>query len=85
MKALLLVGALFFLALGLVLAGASFADYEDVVENEDVVTELPVNEKKIDVVLMVAGGFFTVVGICLLGEFKIDFFLSLEDSWMFLV
>lgn len=68
MKILLLVGALFFLALGLVLFGASFADYEDAIANEDVVTELPIHEKEFDVGMMVLGGFFTLFGICLLGK-----------------
>lgn len=69
MRILLLVGALFFIALGLVLAGASFADYEDELQYEDVVTEVPEHEKEVDVALMVLGGFFAVLGICLLGEF----------------
>lgn len=69
MKFLLLIGALFFLALGLVLFGASFADYEDAVEFEEVVTELPGHEKEIDVVLMVFGSIFAIIGICLLGNF----------------
>lgn len=78
MKILLLVGALFFLALGLVLFGASFADYEDAVANEDVVTELPAHEKEFDVGLMILGGFFAAFGICLLGEFK-----KIQMLWKF--
>lgn len=69
MKILLLIGALFFIALGVVLFAASFADYEDAIAFEDVVTELPVHEKEFDIGLMILGGFFTVIGICLLGEF----------------
>lgn len=72
MKIILLIGALFFLALGLVLFATSFADYEDAIANEDFVTELPVHEKEFDVGMMVLGGFFALFGACLLGELKVD-------------
>jgi hypothetical protein len=68
MRILLLIGSLFFVALGLILSTASFADYEDVVQNEDVVTERPVHEKEFDIALMILGGFFLLFGIFLLGE-----------------
>lgn len=67
MKILLLVGSLFFIALGLILCGASFADYEDAIQNEDVITDIPVHEKDFDIVLMILGGFFTLFGVFLLG------------------
>lgn len=72
MKILLLVGALFFIALGLILCAASFADYEDAINNEDIVTELPVHEKELDVVLMALGGFFFLFGLFLLGKLCCD-------------
>ena len=68
MKILLLIGALFFITLGCVLCAASFADYEDAISNEDIVTELPVHEKELDKFLMALGGFFFLFGIFLLGK-----------------
>lgn len=70
MKILLLILTLFFIALGLILFAASFADYEDAIHNEEVVTELPVHEKEFDVVLMILGGVFALFGIFLLGKFE---------------
>lgn len=72
MKILLLVGSLFFIALGCVLCAASFADYEDAINNEDIVTELPVHEKELDKVLMALGAFFFLFGIFLLGKLYCD-------------
>lgn len=74
MKILLLVGALFFLTLGLVLFGASFADYEDAIDNEEIVSVLPKHEKEFDVGLMIIGGIFAIFGGCLLGESNFNFF-----------
>lgn len=63
-----MIGGLLFLALGVVLTCISFADYEDAVANEDIVTDLPVHEKEYDVFLMCLGVFFTIFGFVLLGE-----------------
>lgn len=70
MQTLLLSGGLIFLALGIVLTATAFADYEDAVENEDVVTDLPVHEKEYDVFLIFLGVFFTIFGFVLLGEYE---------------
>lgn len=67
-QVLLLATSLIFLALGIVLTCVAFADYEDVVANEDVVTDLPVNEKRNDIIFIFLGGFFTIFGLVLLGE-----------------
>lgn len=68
LQILLLIGALFFIALGLVLMITSSIDYEDAVASEDFVTEKPVQEEELDIVLMILGAFFTIFGILLLGE-----------------
>lgn len=70
MQTLLLSGGLIFLALGVVLTATAFADYEDAVANEDVVTDLPVHEKEYDVFLIFLGVFFTLFGFVLLGEYE---------------
>lgn len=67
-QALLLAAGLLFLALGVVVTGTAFADYEDAIYNEDTVTELPVHEKQYDVVLIVLGVFFTLFGFVLMGK-----------------
>lgn len=69
-QTLLLCAGLLFLALGIVLTGTAFADYEDAIENEDTVTDLPVHEKESDVVLIVLGVFFTLFGFVLLGKYE---------------
>lgn len=69
-QTLLLTGGLIFLALGIVLTSTAFADYEDAVDNEDVVTDLPVHEKEYDVVLIFLGVFFTLFGFVLLGKYE---------------
>lgn len=69
MQALLLAAGLLFLALGVVLTASAFADYEDVVANEDMITDLPPNEKEVDVALIFLGLFFTLFGFALLGEY----------------
>lgn len=68
MQAGLLAAGLLFLALGIVLTASAFADYEDVVANEDIITDLPANEKPLDVVFMFLGVFFTIFGFVLLGK-----------------
>ena len=70
MQAILLAAGLLFLALGVVLTASAFADYEDVVANEDIITDLPANEKSMDVVFMFLGVFFTIFGFVLLGELE---------------
>lgn len=65
---LLLAGSLIFLALGIVLTSVAIADYEDVVANEDVVTDIPVNEKRNDIIFVFLGLFFAIFGLVLLGE-----------------
>lgn len=70
MQALLLAAGLLFLALGIVLTASAFADYEDVVANEEFITDLPKHEKDYDVVLIVLGLFFTLFGFFLLGKFQ---------------
>lgn len=57
-----------FLALGIVLTSVAFADYEDAVVNEEIVTEMPVHEKEVDVFLMSLGVFFTIFGFAMLGK-----------------
>lgn len=76
MQTLLLTGGLVFLALGIVLTSTAFADYEDAIENEDVVTDLPVHEKEYDVVLIFLGVFFTLFGFVLLG-----LYIKVADCW----
>ena len=66
-QALLLAAGLMFLALGIVLTASAFADYEDVVANEDLL-DLPKKEQQLDVIFMVLGVFFTIFGFVLLGE-----------------
>lgn len=70
MQTLLLAGGLLFLALGIVLTASAFADYEDVLANEDIVTDLPVHEKEVDMFLMFLGVFFTLFGFVLLGKLE---------------
>lgn len=79
-QALLLAAALLFLALGLILTSVAFADYEDVVANEDVVTDLPVNEKRNDIIFIFLGGFFTIFGLVLLGEWNTLTFTYIRSS-----
>lgn len=67
-QTLLLAGGLVFLALGIVLTSVAFADYEDAIVNEDIVTEMPVHEKEVDVFLMSLGVFFTIFGFAMLGK-----------------
>lgn len=67
-QALLLAAGLMFLALGIVLTATAFADYEDVIANEDIVTDLPINEKRNDIVFIFLGGFFAIFGLVLLGK-----------------
>lgn len=69
MQALLLAAGLLFLALGVVLTASAFADYEDVVANEDKITDLPPHEKDVDILLIFLGLFFTIFGFVLLGEY----------------
>lgn len=69
MQALLLAAGLLFLALGVVLTASAFADYEDVVANEDQITDLP-HEKDVDILLIILGLFFTIFGFVLLGEYN---------------
>ena len=69
-QTLLLSAGLLFLALGIVLTGTAFADYEDAIYNEDVVTDMPVHEKEYDVVSIVLGVFFTLFGFVLLGKYE---------------
>lgn len=66
-QALLLAAGLMFLALGIVLTASAFADYEDVVANEDIL-DLPKKEQQLDVIFMVLGVFFTIFGFVLLGK-----------------
>lgn len=68
MQALLLAAGLMFLALGIVLTSSAFADYEDVIGNEDIVTDLPKNEKEFDIIFIALGIFFTLFGFVLLGK-----------------
>jgi hypothetical protein len=68
MRILLLISSLIFIALGLILTTTAFADYEDAINNEDIVTELPVHEKSFDITLMVLGSFFILFGAFLLGK-----------------
>lgn len=70
MQALLLIGGLFFLALGIVLTASAFADYEDVVANEGNITDMSENEKEFDVLFVFLGVFFTLFGFVLLGKFE---------------
>lgn len=67
-QTLLLAGGLVFLALGVVLTSVAFADYEDAIVNEEIVTEMPVHEKEVDVFLMSLGVFFTIFGFVMLGK-----------------
>lgn len=67
-QALLLSAGLVFLSLGIVLTSIAFADYEDAINNEDVVTDLPVHEKDYDIFLIFLGVFFTIFGFVLLGK-----------------
>lgn len=69
-QALLLSAGLLFLALGIVLTATAFADFEDAIANEDIVTDLPVHEKEYDAVLIVLGIFFTLFGFVLLGKYE---------------
>lgn len=69
-QALLLAAGLLFLAVGIVMTATAFTDYEDVVENEDIVTEHPIHEKEFDIVLIFLGVFFTLFGFVLLGEYE---------------
>lgn len=69
MQTLLLTGGLLFIALGVVLTATAFADYEDAIENEDTVTDLPVHEKEYDIFLIVLGVFFSIFGFVLLGMY----------------
>lgn len=68
MKIILFIASMFFTALGIILMGASFADYEDAIENEETVTDEPIHEKDFDIVLMILGAFFTIFGIFLMGK-----------------
>jgi hypothetical protein len=70
MQSLLLAGGLLFVATGVVLTSTAFADYEDSVSNEDIVTEMPVHEKEYDIVCIVLGIFFCLFGFVLLGKFE---------------
>lgn len=69
-QALLLAAGLLFLALGIVVTATAFADYEDAIDNEDVVTDIPVHEKDYDIVLSLLGGFFVIFGFVLLGMYE---------------
>lgn len=69
-QALLLAAGLLFLALGIVLTASAFADYEDVLANEDIITDLPKNEVSFDIVFIILGVFFTLFGFVLLGKFE---------------
>lgn len=68
MQSLLLAGGLLFLALGIVLTASAFADYEDVMANEDIITDIPKHEKDVDMFLIFLGVFFTIFGFVLLGK-----------------
>lgn len=70
MQALLLAAGLMFLAFGIVLTASAFADYEDVIVNQDDITDLPKNELQIDIVFIVLGVFFTLFGFILLGKYE---------------
>lgn len=84
MKILLLVGSLFFIALGLILMVSSFADYEDALANEDIVSDMSIHEKNFDIVLMILGAFFTIFGICLMGEYCLhDSLATNEENFWF--
>lgn len=69
MKFLVLFLGLFFLALGIIVFGISTIDYEDSVEKEDVISELP-HEREIDVILIIIGVFFIIFGLIFLGKNK---------------
>lgn len=66
-QALLLAAGLLFLALGIVVTATAFADYEDAIDNEDSVTDMPVHEKDFDIALCILGSFFIIFGFVLLG------------------
>jgi hypothetical protein len=60
-KILLLIGGLFFFAVGIVIFGLGTIDFED----SQYVVE---NERKFDVLLIVFGLFFAILGLVLLGK-----------------
>lgn len=59
-----------FLALGIVLSASAFADYEDILANDDNEHDFPKDERQLDIVFMVLGVFFTLFGLFLLGEWE---------------
>lgn len=67
-KTCLLVASLVFISLGIILTASATADYEDATANEDVVTDIPVHEKELDIGFIVLGAFFTIFGFILLGK-----------------
>lgn len=67
MKILLLIGGLLFLAVGLVIFCLGTVDFEDVMTNDDIVTEFP-HEKEFDITLIILGLFFASLGLVLLGN-----------------
>jgi hypothetical protein len=69
-QAVLLALGLMFLAVGIVVTATGFADYEDIIANEDFVTEQPINEERNDFILIFLGGFFAIFGLVLLGKYE---------------
>ncbi|CRK87004.1 CLUMA_CG000855, isoform A [Clunio marinus] len=76
MQTLLLLAGLFFIALGIVLTVSAFADYEDVMANEDIVKDLPPHEMEYDIFFVFLGVFFTIFGFVLLG-----LYIKVADCW----